>query len=45
MTTSLPDYAKLTFSEKERVLNEFKLYLADLDALNKAKPGKSSQLQ
>lgn len=33
MTKSLPDYEKLTFSEKDRVLNDFKAYLVELDTL------------
>jgi len=35
MTKSLPDYEKLTFSEKDRVLNDFKLYLTELENLKK----------
>jgi hypothetical protein len=35
MTKSLPVYEKLTFSEKDRVLNEFKAYLTDLENLKK----------
>ena len=35
MTKSLPVYEKLTFSEKDRVLNEFKAYLVDLETLKK----------
>lgn len=37
MTKSLPVYEKLTFSEKDRVLSDFKAYLADLEALKSSK--------
>lgn len=44
MTKSLPDYEKLTFSEKDRVLNEFKAYLTELDALKVKKQNNNLQV-